>query len=289
MTKIQAFYLFCISLLLSLGIGGWLRQKKRTSPRAIKKEITQAVLCKKALGPVHSSKWTEIVAAASPKISSITAQIPVCHLSLGQQAGMEEALTWLKEHFPEKTFIINHFSYGLYNPSDAHTSVTFEKRFQEPIPPGFLLAYIRSGQNNLVSEPLTLKNLMQSQPSGVVLYLFWKRDPFQDEVWTFDPQNYQIEVLYDRGTPFGGNSFVHLTQLILKNSQTQQVVALFPLNMKIEEPFNIFNYDFGLKFPFYNYESQGLFWSTNSIKSLKKIDLYEKKTGQSRTLYYDAE
>ncbi|KND62723.1 hypothetical protein AlmWB_00690 [Candidatus Phytoplasma phoenicium] len=61
------------------------------------------------------------------------------------------------------------------------------------------------------------------------------------------------------------------------------------MNQKIEEPFFIFNYDFALKFPFYNYVTEGVLWNTNHIKSLKKIDLYEQKTKQKRTLYYDVE
>ncbi|WP_457915993.1 hypothetical protein [Candidatus Phytoplasma sacchari] len=49
------------------------------------------------------------------------------------------------------------------------------------------------------------------------------------------------------------------------------------MNIRIEEPFYIFNYDFQLRFSYYNYQKKGMFWYTNQIKSLKKILSFMKK------------
>ncbi|WP_238055021.1 hypothetical protein [Candidatus Phytoplasma ziziphi] len=113
--------------------------------------------------------------------------------------------------------------------------------------------------------------------------------PYSPQPIPFIPENYHLEIIYDKGTNFGGPSYLAIDKIVIKDIQKDKIVGVYPINQKIKEPFVIFNYDFKLKFPFYNYEQEGVLWNTNHIKSLKKIDLYEKRTGQHRTLYYDVD
>ncbi|WP_051006258.1 hypothetical protein [Poinsettia branch-inducing phytoplasma] len=209
---------------------------------------------------------------------------------LGENTGIKEALGWLKYHFPAKTFEKD-FSYALYNASDSTSEpVHFKYRIKEPPPEHFLLAYFAGGTREGKNDTYTLEDLKQRRNGATNLYLFWNKNapstPLPD-TFLFQPQNYHLEIMYDKGTNFGGPSYFFIDKIVVKEIAKDKIVAIYPINQKIEEPFTIFNYDFELKFPFYNYTQEGMLWNTNHIKSLKKIDLYEKKTGQHRTLYYD--
>ncbi|WP_157022364.1 hypothetical protein [Candidatus Phytoplasma phoenicium] len=206
---------------------------------------------------------------------------------LGENTGMKEALGWLKYAFPQKNFQ-HHFSYALYNQADLD-EVSFDFRLKDP-PPHFLLAYFEAGTREGQDETFSLATLKKQGHGASSLYYFWSQPkPYLPQTTPFRPENYQVDILYDQGTNFGGPSYFFLHKVILKDREKNQVVGVFPMNQKIEEPFFIFNYDFALKFPFYNYVTEGVLWNTNHIKSLKKIDLYEQKTKQKRTLYYDVE
>ncbi|WP_341266700.1 hypothetical protein [Candidatus Phytoplasma fraxini] len=214
------------------------------------------------------------------------------HVYLGENTGMKEVLGWLKYHFSTKTFEKD-FSYALYNASDSTSEpVHFKYRIKETPPEHFLLAYFEGGIREGKNDTYTLEDLKKMGNGATHLYCFWNKNapsnPLQD-IFLFQPQNYHLEIIYDQGTNCGGPSYFFIDKIVVKEIAKDKIVAIYPINQKIEEQFTIFNYDFELQFPFYNYTPDGMLWSTNHIKSLKKIDLYEKRTKQKRTLYYDVE
>ncbi|GLH60822.1 hypothetical protein [Paulownia witches'-broom phytoplasma] len=211
------------------------------------------------------------------------------NVHLGENSNIKDALGWLHYHFPNKNFKSN-FSYALYNNNSLNNEIDFQYRIKEPPPKDFLLAYFdggtRDGKNNLYN----LDTLTQMGNGASDLYFFWSNNrPYIPESTSFTPENYHLEIIYDKGTNYGGPSYLAIDKIIIKDIQKDKIVAVYPINQKIEEPFYIHNYDFVLKFPFYNYIQEGMLWSNSHIKSLKKIDLYEKRSGQNRTLYYDVE
>lgn len=215
--------------------------------------------------------------------------LEVYDVFLGENTGMKEVLGWLKYSFPQKSFN-HHFSYALYNASEEKNQVAFDFRIKEPPPQNFLLAYFEGGTRDGQNDKYTLEDLKNMGNTASHLYFFWSLNkPYHSQPTPFIPENYHLEVIYEKGTNFGGPSYLAIDKIVVKDLQKDKIVGVYPINQKIEEPFIIFNYDFELKFPFYNYTQDGMLWSTNHIKSLKKIDLFEKRTGQKRTLYYDVD
>ncbi|MDV3174402.1 MAG: hypothetical protein Q8779_02485 [Candidatus Phytoplasma stylosanthis] len=216
-------------------------------------------------------------------------ELAVYYVYLGENTGMKEAMGWLNYHFPLYHFS-HQFSYALYNASDQQKEVNFQFRIKEPPPFHFLLAFFEGGKREGKDDTYTLEDLKQMGNGETALYFFWSLNkPPLPSSFPFLPENYHLEIIYEQGTNFGGPSYLFIDKIIIKDIIKDKVVGVYPINQKIEEPFIIFNYDFELKFPFYNYQSEGYLWSTNHIRSLKKIDLYEKRTGQHRTLYYDVD
>ncbi|WEK82618.1 MAG: putative secreted protein [Candidatus Phytoplasma pruni] len=219
----------------------------------------------------------------------------VYHVYLGQNATMKDALGWLGHYFKDKTFKST-FTYALYNNQINDKMIEFNYRIKEPPPQGFLLAYFEGGTRAGKNDTYTLEDLKQMGQGAKALYYLWATHPPLSNkpndnlpAIPFEPTNYKLEIFYDKGTNFGGPSYLAIDKIALKDIRNQKIVAIYPINQKIEEPFVIFNYDFELKFPYYNYVQEGMIWNTNHIKSLRKIDLYEKRTNQKRTLYYDVE
>ncbi|WCA22376.1 hypothetical protein [Candidatus Phytoplasma oryzae] len=285
MSKFSWFYLIGIISLLGLWFIGIKRQPLTSNQSAITTLLLQEIKNQQ----VFPSRKVFFPSTSLAKETIEWSAGQVYHLCLGEKAKMQDALTWLKQHFPDKEFVLKHFSYGLYNYTDAEKMISFEDRLREPLPAGFLLAYLKGGTRIGASNIYTLNQLINQNKHQSTLYLFWKKDPLQANPFPFSPDNYHLEINYDQGTHFGGNSYIAINQIIFRHKHNQEVIASYPMNIKIEEPFVIFNYDFQLRFPFYNYQKEGVLWDTNHIKSLRKIELYEKRTGQSRTLYYDVE
>ncbi|MEC4558616.1 MAG: hypothetical protein U9532_00255 ['Conium maculatum' witches'-broom phytoplasma] len=186
------------------------------------------------------------------------------HVYLGQNATMKDALGWLGHHFKDKIFKST-FTYALYNDKDNESLVEFDYRIKEPPPQGFLLAYFAGGQRVGTNNAFTLEKLKQMGQGAKALYYFWtthpplssETDPHLPTI-PFEPSNYELEIFYDKGTNFGGPSYLAIDKIALKDIRNQQIVAIYPINQKIEEPFVIFNYDFELQFPYYNYIQEGV-------------------------------
>ncbi|MEC4559301.1 MAG: hypothetical protein U9532_04030 ['Conium maculatum' witches'-broom phytoplasma] len=308
LTFIEKMTLYFSCLLLGFSLHAYLTtpqlilEKNVSLQETNKKTVAQEELLK------HNNSLSNLLKPQNETINSLfydqikpleetttMADMKVYHVYLGQNATMKDALGWLGHHFKDKTFKST-FTYALYNDKDNESLVEFDYRIKEPPPQGFLLAYFAGGQRVGTNNAFTLEKLKQMGQGAKALYYLWtthpplssETDPHLPTI-PFEPANYELEIFYDKGTNFGGPSYLAIDKIALKDIRNQQIVAIYPINQKIEEPFVIFNYDFELKFPYYNYIQEGVLWNTNHIKSLRKIDLYEKRTKQKRTLYYDAE
>ncbi|MGL9687607.1 MAG: hypothetical protein ACQBVK_02345, partial [Candidatus Phytoplasma sp. TWB_XP] len=163
---------------------------------------------------------------------------------LGENSDKKDALGWLHHHFPNKTFKSN-FSYALYNNNSLNNEINFQYRIKEPPPKDFLLAYFDEGTRNGANNVYNLEDLTQLGNGASNLYFFWSNNkPYVSESTSFAPENYHLEIIYEKGTNFGGPSYLAIDKIIIKDIQKDKIVAVYPINQKIEEPFYIYNYDF---------------------------------------------
>ncbi|AYJ01153.1 hypothetical protein CWO85_03330 [Candidatus Phytoplasma ziziphi] len=288
-----SLYSLCFCFYLGIGIAYYYLspQEKIISPKTVFSEISKEkeILLNNNFQPASSEIDRFYYQSVIPIKKEHLEHLEVYDVYLGENTGMKEVLGWLKYFFPYKKFE-THFSYALYNTSDIDNQVSFNFRIKEPPPEKFLLAYFEGGSREGQNDKYTLEDLKNMGNGASHLYFFWSMNkPYSPQPIPFIPENYHLEIIYDKGTNFGGPSYLAIDKIVIKDIQKDKIFGVYPINQKIKEPFVIFNYDFKLKFPFYNYEQEGVLWNTNHIKSLKKIDLYEKRTGQHRTLYYDVD
>ncbi|WP_257608390.1 hypothetical protein [Rice orange leaf phytoplasma] len=218
-----------------------------------------------------------------PQLESQIQGMNIYNVYLGKKSDKDMALEWLRKNFSNQHYRIN-FSYGLYNSQIIQSTVFFDSRIKEPIPQNLLLVYFDGGKRNKDNNCYSLEALKTLGNGAQNMYILWQDEsPFNDK--NFIQNNFCTDLIYEKGCFLGGPSYLDVKHIALKNINTNEIIATFPVKCKIEVPCLLDGLNLELKFPFYNYKIEGLLSNTH-IKSLRKIDVYCKHTGQSKTLFY---
>ncbi len=218
-----------------------------------------------------------------PQLESQIQGMNIYNVYLGKKSDKDVALEWLRKNFSNQHYQIN-FSYGLYNSQIIQSTVFFNSRIKEPPPQNLLLVYFDGGTRDKANNCYSLEALKNLGNGAQNMYIFWQdENPFNDK--NFIQNNFCTDLIYEKGSFLGGPSYLNVKHIALKNINTNEIIATFPVKCQIEVPCSLDGLDLELKFPFYNYKIEGLLSNTH-IKSLRKIDVYSKHTGQSKTLHY---
>ncbi|MGL9687279.1 MAG: hypothetical protein ACQBVK_00500 [Candidatus Phytoplasma sp. TWB_XP] len=218
-----------------------------------------------------------------PQLESQIQGMNIYNVYLGEKSDKDMALEWLRKNFSNQHYQIN-FSYGLYNSQIIQSTVFFDSRIKEPPPQNLLLVYFDGGTRDKANNCYSLEALKTLGNGAQNMYILWQDEsPFNDK--NFIQNNFCTDLIYEKGSSLGGPSYLNVKHIALKNINTNEIIATFPVKCKIEVPCSLDGLDLELKFPFYNYKIEGLLSNTH-IKSLRKINVYSKHTGQSKTLYY---
>ncbi|PQP79405.1 hypothetical protein C6B37_01920, partial [Candidatus Phytoplasma phoenicium] len=211
--------------------------QKTVFPEVLKE---QNVLLNNNFQPVSSEIDRFYYQSIIPQKKEHLDHLEVYDVFLGENTGMKEVLGWLKYSFPQKTFN-HHFSYALYNADEKNNQVSFDFRIKEPPPQNFLLAYFEGGQRDGQNDKYTLDDLKNMGNGASRLYFFWSLNkPYHPQPTPFIPENYHLEIIYDKGTNFGGPSYLFIDKIVVKDLQKEKIVGIYPINQKVEEPFVIF-------------------------------------------------
>ncbi len=218
-----------------------------------------------------------------PQLESQIQGMNIYNVYLGKTSDKDIALEWLRKNFSNQNYQIN-FSYGLYNSQIIQSTVFFDSRIKEPPPQNLLLVYFDGGTRDKANNCYSLEALKTLGNGAQNMYILWQDEtPFNDK--NFIQNNFCTDLIYEKGSFLGGPSYLDVQHIALKNINTKEIIAIFPVKYRIEVPYSLDGLDLELKFPFYNYKIEGLLSNTH-IKSLRKINVYSKHTGTSKTLYY---
>ncbi|ABC65550.1 conserved hypothetical protein [Aster yellows witches'-broom phytoplasma AYWB] len=218
-----------------------------------------------------------------PQLESQIQGMNIYNVYLGKKSDKDMALGWLRKNFSNQHYQIN-FSYGLYNSQIIQSTVFFDSRIKEPPPKNLLLVYFDGGTRDKANNCYSLEALKTLGNGAQNMYILWQdENPFNDK--NFIQNNFCTDLIYEKGSFLGGPSYLNVKHISLKKINTNEIIATFPVECQIEVPCSLDGLNLELKFPFYNYKTEGLFSNTH-IKSLRKINVYSKHTGQSKTLYY---
>lgn len=218
-----------------------------------------------------------------PQLESQIQGMNIYNVYLGKTSDKDMALEWLRKSFSNQHYQIN-FSYGLYNSQITQSTVFFDSRIKEPPPPNLLLVYFDGGTRDKSHNCYSLESLKSLGNGAQNMYIIWQdENPFNDK--NFLQNNFFTDLIYEKVSFLGGPSYLNVKHIALKNIKNNEIIATFPVKCQIEVPCSLDGLDLELKFPFYNYKIEGLLSNTH-IKSLRKIDVCSKITGQTKTLYY---
>ncbi|WBL31323.1 hypothetical protein [Candidatus Phytoplasma sacchari] len=73
----------------------------------------------------------------------------------------------------------------------------------------------------MIRQEVTLKQLIEQHRHQTTLYLFWRREPSYKNNFLFSLYDYQLEIDYVQGTPFGGAIYLHINQITFRHKQSK--------------------------------------------------------------------